>query len=498
MKQITSILALSALVLAALFAARTFLIPSSEFSINFPEDRPTSPVSTVSESPAAPAFTAAAGLSLITITWQPVADAATYELWWRFEDTAWQQLDDGSLTATTFIHTEFASGNTYHYTGRAVSSSGQKSPWAQQVEATVTNILDAPELTAVAGSGQITITWQPVTVADSYELWTWQNDATGWQRLDDGLLTAATFTHTGLSVDSTHHYAARALTTDGASGPWSQYVNATVTATIAAPELTPIAGVGQISLSWQAVEDAASYELWMRQDGAAWQQVEDSSPTDTSFTHTGLTAGETYYYTSRAVSASGHKSPWSPQVEATVNDNLAAPVLTATPGAQQITLTWQPVLGAATYELWAWKEGEDWLRLDDGSLSDTSFVHAGLTAGDTYFYAVRALSAADEESPWSEHANATAAAALAAPVLTAAAAANQVTLTWQSVNNAAGYELHVWTSDTDWQRLDDGSLTDTSFNHTSLTAGKTYFYQMRALTANREGGPWSEQVEATP
>ena len=497
MKQITRILALSALVLAALFAARTLVLPSNELNISFPESETESSLSGEAERPAAPVLMAAADVGLVTITWQPVADAATYEIWMRHSDTAWEQIDDGSLTTTSFTHTGFTSDATYSFTGRAVSASGQKSPWAPQVHATVSATLAAPVLIATAGPGQISLDWQLVTGADSYELWAWES-AAGWQQLDDGSLTNLSFTHSGLTAGTTYFYTVRALSAAGAQSPWSEQVPATVTVAMAAPVLTATPGLGEVTISWQPVTDAASYELWMRHSDTAWHQIDDGSLTDTSLAHDGLTTGMTYSFTGRAVSASGHKSPWSPQVDITVSDTLAAPVLTATAGAGQIMLTWQPVSGADSYELWAWESAAGWLQLDDGSLTATSFTHSGLTAASTYFYTSRALSADGQQSQWSEHVNATAAAALAAPVLTATAGPGQITLTWQPVSGAATYELWAWEDAAGWQRLDDGALTGTSFIHSGPTAGTTYYYHVRALAADGAEGPWSERVDATP
>ena len=497
MKQITRILALSALVLVALFAALTFALPSNELSISFPEGETESSVSGEAERPAAPVLMAATDVGLVTITWQPVADAATYEIWMRHSDTAWEQIDDGSLTTTSFTHTGFTSDATYSYTGRAVSASGQKSPWAPQVHATVSATLAAPVLIATAGPGQISLDWQLVTGADSYELWAWES-AAGWQQLDDGSLTNLSFTHSGLTAGATYFYTVRALSAAGAQSPWSEQVPATVTVAMAAPVLTATPGLGEVTISWQPVTNAASYELWMRHSDTAWRQIDDGSLTDTSLTHDGLTTGMTYSFTGRAVSASGHKSSWAPQVDVTVSDTLAAPVLTATGGVGQIALTWQPVSGADSYELWAWENAAGWQQLDDGSLIDTSLTHSELTAGSTYFYSLRALSADGQQSQWSEQVHATVTAALAAPVLTATAAAGQITLTWQPVSGADTYELWAWEDAAGWQRLDDGALTGTSFIHSGPTAGTTYYYHIRALAADGAEGPWSERVDATP
>ena len=75
------------------------------------------------------------------------------------------------------------------------------------------------------GHGQIALSWQTIAGADSYELWTWQ-EGSDWEQLDDGSLTATSFTHTSLTVGSKHYYAVRALSDDGTEGAWSEYVGA--------------------------------------------------------------------------------------------------------------------------------------------------------------------------------------------------------------------------------------------------------------------------------
>ena len=175
-----------------------------------------------------------------------------------------------------------------------------------------------------------------------------------------------------------------------------------------------------------------------------------------------------------------------------------APTLTAqASGASTINLSWDAVTDAARYELWAWDNVNEWQRLDGGEttpLTATTFAHTGLTAGTTYYYQVRAINSAGAAGAWSDRVNEVAGTtAPGRPVLTATAGYLQITVSWPAVTNAATYELWAW--DSSWTRLNI-TPSETSYTHTGLTAGRTYYYQARATSSGNVMGAWSAQVSA--
>ena len=188
---------------------------------------------------------------------------------------------------------------------------------------TESSALDAPSLTAASsGPNAVELDWNSVSGAVRYELWAWQDIATGWQRLDDGALTGTSDTHSGLKPGATYHYAVRAVDANDAAGALSAYATATVPqsqSSIAAPALTAEAGTGQVTLTWQAVTGAVRYELWVWWDSATgWQRLDSGNLTGISYVHDGLAAGTTYHYAMRAVDANGVTSALSEYASATV------------------------------------------------------------------------------------------------------------------------------------------------------------------------------------
>ena len=68
--------------------------------------------------------------------------------------------------------------------------------------------------------------------------------------------------------------------------------------------------------------------------------------------------------------------------------------LTAIVGASQVTLTWEAVPNAASYDLWVWDSlDRRWDPLG-GALTDTTYTHSVLTDGRNYYYQARARDAA--------------------------------------------------------------------------------------------------------
>lgn len=73
----------------------------------------------------------------------------------------------------------------------------------------------------------IELSWNAVPGAVRYVLWTW-TDYGGLQRLDNGALTATSFTHQGVEAGTTYHYTLRAVNSADVVSPWSPWVPATL------------------------------------------------------------------------------------------------------------------------------------------------------------------------------------------------------------------------------------------------------------------------------
>ena len=286
-------------------------------------------------------------------------------------------------------------------------------------------------VTATGGDGQVTISWEPVAGATSYNLFYATKSRVAEE--EDGedadakqvKNVTSPFVLKGLVANTTYYFMLRALNTHR-RGPPSAEVSATTSATTpaatipAAPTgVSATGGTKQATISWAGVSGATSYNLyWSTTTGVTTVNGTKISGVTSPAVHTGLTDVTTYFYILTAANSAG-ESAASVQVAATtltVTPPTTAPAaptsVSATGGDNQVVLSWPAVTGAASYNVyWSTTSGVTTTTGTRIAAATSPFVHTGLTAGTAYFYVVTAVNSAGE-SVGSSQATATTNAAI--------------------------------------------------------------------------------------
>jgi fibronectin type 3 domain-containing protein len=173
--------------------------------------------------------------------------------------------------------------------------------------------------------------------------------------------------------------------------------------------------------------------------------------------------------------------------------------VTATGGANQVTVSWPVVSGATSYNIyWSKTSGVTTATGTKIAGATSSYVQTGLTAGTAYYYIVTAVNVSGE-SPASAQATAT---TNAPPVIipatptgvTATGGTNQVSLSWTAVSGATSYNIY-WSTTSGAGTGGTKIVTATnSYVQTGLAAGTTYYY---VVTAANSAGASSASAQVS-
>ena len=174
------------------------------------------------------------------------------------------------------------------------------------------------------------------------------------------------------------------------------------------PVLSITPGDNTVTLSWPAVDNATSYNLyWSTSAGVNRGNGTKIPGVSSPYPHTGRTNGTTYFYVLTAQNAGG-ESPESAQVSATPRAVPGAPTVTATPGSRQVTLSWASVTGATSYNIY-WSTASPVTTGNGTKIPNATspYIHTGRTENVPYYYIVTAVNANGAEGPASAEVSAT-------------------------------------------------------------------------------------------
>lgn len=323
--------------------------------------------------------TAVPGDDGITITWDPQSGVTIYTLERRAdENDEWTPLPEVSGSTTKYLDPNRPAG-TYYYRVAASNSYGP-GPWSAPCEVTVKTTSSDPDsnpnpdpgpdtppgaLAAPVGlsvtaqtQNSISLSWQVVSGAEGYRV-----SRSGSS--DPKTTTSTSYTDTGLTPNTTYYYQVTAYNGQNESSPAATSGTTTTVSgdgTIPLPPAKPAglvvssAGSGSVSLSWNGVANANSYEVYRAnsKDGTA---AKIGTVTGTSYTDSTVGAGALYYYSVRAVNSSG-SSPSSDKAFACAASHYSLPTYSssnlmslsggakhyyrlAVTAGQGVTITWE-------------------------------------------------------------------------------------------------------------------------------------------------------------
>ena len=342
---------------------------------------------------------------------------------------SWSVLVADTGDANTYTHTNLNNGQIIHYRVSAINDQGVGEA-SNVVQATVATLPATPpgaptNLTATSSGSTTTIVLNWTTPTDTggatvtgYKIERSANGATAWMEVVANTGNVNTYSHTGLTDAETIHYRVFAINSEGQGATASNVAMATVgvepiTAPGAPTDLTATASgsTTTIVLSWTAPTDTGGatitgYKIERSEDGATgWMEVVADTGDVNTYSHTGLTDGETIHYRVFAINSEGAGATASNVAMATVGMEPftvpGAPTnLTATSSGSTTTIVLRWTAPADTggtdisgYRIESSEDGSTaWMEVvSNTGLSATTYSDTGLTDDETIHYRVFAI-----------------------------------------------------------------------------------------------------------
>ncbi|MDR3711036.1 MAG: fibronectin type III domain-containing protein [Capsulimonadaceae bacterium] len=434
-------------------------------------------------------LTATAGEAHVSLSWTASAGAVTYNVY-RGTSAAGEAATpvQTGVTGTTYNDPGLTDGQTYYYKVTAVNTDES----SKSNEASATPLPDGPTgLIATGGVQSVLLNWTASVGATSYKVYRGASSG-GEGSTAVATVTSPTYTDPSLSDGTTYYYKVTAV--NGLETAKSNEANA-ITMAAVPTILTAAASNQQVSLTWTTSTGATSYNVYRgTTSGGESATPVATGQTTGAFTDSGLTDGTTYYYEVTALDNAGESAK---SQEAPAKPAPSTPTgLTATGGAQSVSLSWTAPAGASTYNVYRGTTlgGESSTPVATG-VPGTTYVDSGLADATKYFYKVTAVNGA--ESGQSGESSATTYAAVPS-ILTATGGAQSVSLTWTASTGATSYNVYRGTTLGGESATPVATgLTSPSYLDTSLSDSTKYYYEVSALDAGGESGKSAEAHATT-
>ena len=404
------------------------------------------------------------------IRWNACDGAESYALY-LFENDAWLLL--AQTEGLEFTHNPLENQAEYRYRIMAFDGEGQE---IEGYTAEAANIFFAPpEITALSGvSGGVRIEWNALAGAPRYRVFR-KTGSSDWDDLAETIENA--YVDTTAASGARYTYTVRIVSADSerylSDLSKEKSLDYIATPTISSIENT-LTGA---KISWQMPKGAVKCRVFYK-NGNSWKCLTETA--GSSYVHDKLTAGQRYVYTIRCVNEKGgfvsdyNRDGWE-------NTFIAPPVITSLTNTDQgVLIKWSAGKGAENYRVYC-NSSKGWTKL--GETASTSYLHTGVSSGNTYTYTVRCISA-DGTRFASAHNSGKKTQYIGVPTISSIENTQTgAKISWQMPKGAVKCRV-FYKNGSSWKCLTE--TAGSSYVHDKLTAGQRYVYTIRCV--NEKGG----------
>lgn len=365
-------------------------------------------------------------------------------------------------------------------------------------------VLDLPANNTTGSALTMSFSWNAHTCGDMYEIEISTADDFSIPFNSVPNLNVTTYDIAGFDYETQYFWRVRAIN-NGTPGYWSDVYNFT---TVIAPPVTPIQVLptngsinltpAAIALQWQSQIRASSYRVQVATDFDFNNVIIDEQASGGTFDVSNrLGFGSNYYWRVRASNISG-TTDWSEVWNlATL---LTTPALSL-PGdnVQNVTsptqFTWQAIVGIATYNLQIATDANFTDLVFDNVINGTSYTSNNLELDTRYFWRVKAVGDGGSMSNFTAARNLSTVVPspkLSLPYSGSLDMETNTELVWIANPKPAKYQVQVSVKSDFSTIAADKTVDAVTAPITGLSNNQTYYWRVRAITADKGNSNWSE------
>lgn len=238
----------------------------------------------------------------------------------------------------------------------------------------------------------------------------------------------------------------------------------------------------QIEVKWGKLDDAASYNVYYGTSDSFSEATEITGITDTTCTIDGLLSGTVYYTWVKAVNGIRISVPSNTESVITYPDPPA--VSSTAVSGNSITLNWDAVTGADVYRVY-YNTANDFNTAEHSAgLQDTVYTIEDLEYNKIYYIWIASVNTSGGQALKSPKIISTEPDPFAPVQNTSIGARNKITVSWEAVSGATGYNIYYSTSDDISEATEITGIANTTYVIEDLLSGTIYYTWVKAVGAD--------------
>lgn len=421
----------------------------------------------------------------IKVYWNEVEGATSYKIFRKNKNDVDAQLQElAILDGTTLEYEDISveSGVMYIYVIKAYNDASE-SGYSEEF---LRMFLTQPTLTGEVTEEGILLSWNAVSGVEYYDVQKLGTDGI-WHQLiateetsviDDVVEYGSTYTYRVVAIKSGDE------NTDTFKSAYSEELVISLEK-LAAPTSFKVVNNGytQLKLTWESVMGAEGYQIYRSKTNKTGSFIKVATVTGEKYINKNLTTDTKYYYKIRSY-AGDEVSDFTEVKSATPKVLTPKMKKTANAAGNYVKVSWTKPAGAHGYYVYR-KQGADgtWKRIGTVKDPDTT-SYKDTTATGRYYYAVRAYKKVNGKTYTSLRANSIQASVLKKAKVSSVkqkGSERAVTVTWEKVNNATGYQVYKKIGKNGSWKLAKTTGKDARSYSSEIPQGTYTYWKVRAI-----------------